>query len=104
MLSCFTGESLTEITKQIADAGKSVIKQVKLLLQRKIKINNQTFKLYIEGYIKKCVYYVIWDHALLIYHSVPESGRPMPILFKFLLTTLFLMKPSVWSHSNSPKN
>ena len=46
-----------------------------------------------------------WESdALLIHHSVPESGRPMVVLFKFLLTTPFLMKPSVQSHSNSPKN
>ena len=55
MLICFTGASLTEITKQIADAGKIVIKQVKLLLQRKTKINNLTFK-FISRVILKSVF------------------------------------------------
>ena len=46
-----------------------------------------------------------WESgALLMHHSVPESGSPVLVLSKFLLTTAFLMKPSVQSHSNSPKN
>ena len=82
MLICFTGVSLTEITKQIADAGKTVIKQVKLVVQRKIKINNQTFKLYIEGYINKCVYYAILDH--LVFSS--WKGLPNSIFTEKALT------------------
>ena len=42
--------------------------------------------------------------ALLMYHTGRGLGKPLLALFKFLLTTPFIMKRLVQSHSNSPNN
>ena len=46
-----------------------------------------------------------WDSgALLMHHSVPESDRPMLVLFKFLLATPFSTNVPIFYHLKTSEN